>query len=126
MNYWLNGPLSLQECAWPLIHMIQEIAKEGRTTAKETLGCRGFAVFHNVDLWRQTTPVKGDAKWAFWPMGGVWLATHAWQQYLFTGDWAYLKETAYPILKDAALFVMDWLWQDEEGLHTGISGKYFL
>lgn len=121
MNYWLNGPLSLQECAWPLIHMIQEIAKEGRTTAKETLGCRGFAVFHNVDLWRQTTPVKGDAKWAFWPMGGVWLATHAWQQYLFTGDWAYLKETAYPILKDAALFVMDWLWQDEEGLHTGPS-----
>ncbi|WP_373459774.1 glycosyl hydrolase family 95 catalytic domain-containing protein, partial [Paenibacillus harenae] len=70
-------------------------------------------------LWGQTAPVgdfgDGDPVWAFWPMGGVWLTQHLWEHYAFSGDEAYLRHTAYPIMKEAALFCLDWLIEDKGG-----------
>ena len=43
-----------------------------------------------------------------WPLGGAWLSQHLWQHYLYTGDQAFLK-TAYPALKGAADFFLDFL-----------------
>ena len=45
-------------------------------------------------------------------MGGAWLAQHAWEHYAFTGDAAYLKKQGYPIMKEAALFILDYLVED--------------
>jgi alpha-L-fucosidase 2 len=47
-----------------------------------------------------------------WPMGGAWCATHAWEHYLFTLDKDFLKTKAYPILKNASLFMSDYLFED--------------
>ncbi|MDO5423438.1 MAG: glycoside hydrolase family 95 protein [Eubacteriales bacterium] len=122
MNYWLAGPCALSECEEPLISMLEELAKAGEETARETCGCRGWAVFHNVDLWRQTSPVGGNVKWAYWPMAGVWLSTHLYQHYLYTNDRTFLRETAYPILRGAARFCLDWLREGKDGkLHSSPS-----
>lgn len=114
MNDWLNGPCGLSTCSRPLLKMIGELAQAGVRTARETCGCRGWAVFHNVDLWRQTAPAGGDPKWAYWPMAGVWLATHLYQYYCFTRDRAVLAET-YPVLRGAAQFCLDWLQPGPDG-----------
>jgi len=115
MNYWLAESANVSECHEPLFDMIDELRVTGRRTARIHYSCRGWTAHHNVDLWRSPTPVNGDALWAFWPLGGAWLATHQWERYAFTLDDAFLAERAYPAMKEAALFCLDWLVEDEDG-----------
>ena len=66
-----------------------------------------------------TNPVgegKGRPYWANWNMGGAWLATHLWEHYLYTLDKEYLAKYAYPLLKGASQFLLDWVVEDK---HTG-------
>ncbi|QUL54260.1 glycoside hydrolase family 95 protein [Paenibacillus tritici] len=116
MNYWLAEVCNLSECHEPLIELIRELSVTGARTAAIHYGARGWVAHHNVDLWRSSTPSGGDASWAFWPMGGVWLSRHLWEHYEFTPDIAYLEETAYPLMKGAALFSLDWLVEGPEGM----------
>ncbi len=119
MNYWLSGVCNLSECDLPLVRMLEELKEAGEATARESLHCSGFAVNHNVDLWRQTAQVGGEVKYAFWPMAGVWLCSHLYQHYLFTGDLKFLKEKALPVMKASAYFCLDWLKEGKDGLlHT--------
>jgi alpha-L-fucosidase 2 len=48
-------------------------------------------------------------------MGGIWLTQHLWEHYAFSGDEAYLRDSAYPVMKEAALFALDWLIEDGSG-----------
>jgi alpha-L-fucosidase 2 len=119
MNYWPAETTHLSECHEPLLRMIGELAVTGRETARVNYGCRGWVAHHNSDLWRQSAPVgnygDGNPVWAMWPMGGAWLCQHLWEHYAFGGDLEYLRETAYPLIKGAALFCLDWLVEDEQG-----------
>lgn len=109
MNYWPAEVCNLSECHEPLIKMVQELSESGSRTARIHYGCRGWVAHHNIDLWRMTTPSAGDPSWAFWPMGGVWLTRHLWEHYIFNMDEQFLRETAYPIMKGAAEFCLDWI-----------------
>lgn len=119
MNYWPAETCNLAELHKPLIHFIERLAANGKKTAEINYGARGWVAHHNADLWGQTAPVgdfgHGDPVWAFWPMGGVWLTQHLWEHYTFGEDEAYLRDTAYPIMKEAALFCLDWLIENEAG-----------
>jgi alpha-L-fucosidase 2 len=115
MNYWLAEIGNLSECHEPLFDLIEDLSISGQRTAKVNYQARGWTAHHNVDIWRQSCPSGGDASWAFWPMGGVWLTSHLWEHYLFTGDDEFLKDKAYPIMKGAALFCLDWLVEGHEG-----------
>ncbi|MBW4083744.1 glycoside hydrolase N-terminal domain-containing protein [Paenibacillus sp. S150] len=116
MNYWLAEVCNLSECHEPLIDMIREVSVTGARTAAIHYGARGWVAHHNVDLWRSASPSGGDASWAFWPMGGVWLSSHLWEHYAFNPDLEYLAQTAYPLMKGAALFCLDWLVEGTDGL----------
>ncbi|KRE47052.1 glycoside hydrolase family 95 protein [Paenibacillus sp. Soil522] len=119
MNYWPAETCNMAELHEPLIDFIGRLAVNGKKTAETNYGARGWVAHHNSDLWGQTAPVgdfgDGDPVWAFWPMGGVWLTQHLWEHYAFSGDEAYLRHTAYPIMKEAALFCLDWLIEDQDG-----------
>lgn len=115
MNYWPAEVCNLSECHEPLFDLLQDLSQTGRRTARILYGARGWTAHHNVDIWRTTTPTGGDASWAFWPMGGVWLTSHLWEHYLFTGDQRFLEERAYPVMKEAALFCLDWLIEGPDG-----------
>lgn len=115
MNYWLAEVGNLSECHEPLFDMIDDLRVTGARTARIHYNCRGWTAHHNVDLWRSANPVSGEPQWAFWPLGGAWLATHLWEHYAFTGDAEFLKNRAYPAMKEAALFLLDWLQEDDEG-----------
>ncbi|WJH33132.1 hypothetical protein N6H14_23645 [Paenibacillus sp. CC-CFT747] len=118
MNYWLAETGGLAACAEPLFDFIGHLAVNGRKTA-QLYGARGWAVHHCTDLWCLTSPSGGygvgDAVWATWPMGCAWLTQHLWEHYAFTKDEAFLRERAYPLMKEAALFCLDWLYEDEDG-----------
>ncbi|AGA57684.1 hypothetical protein Theco_1545 [Thermobacillus composti KWC4] len=115
MNYWPAEVCNLSECHEPLFAMLGELAESGTRTARIHYGCRGWTAHHNVDLWRMSTPSDGSASWAFWPMGGAWLATHLWERYLFEPDLDFLRGTAYPLMRGAAQFCLDWLVPGPDG-----------
>ncbi len=115
MNYWIAETGNLPECAEPLMKMLDELRVTGGEVAKNMYKRRGWVEHHNTTIWRDAQPVDNNAMPAFWPMGGAWLATHAWEHYQFTGDRRFLAERGYPILKGAAEFCADWLVEDSRG-----------
>jgi alpha-L-fucosidase 2 len=70
-------------------------------------------VHHLSDVWGFTTPA--DGVWGIWPMGAAWLSQHAWEHYAFTGDKTFLETRAYPIMKGAAEFILDYLVKAPNG-----------
>ena len=122
MNYWPAEVCNLSECAEPLFSMIGELAVNGRRVAHDMYGSRGWVAHHNTTLWRDAEPVDNVAQVAFWPMGGGWLCQHLFEHYQFTGDRSFLQTNAYPLMKDACLFYLDWLVDNGKGqLVTPIS-----
>ncbi len=119
MNYWPAFTCGLGELQEPLVKLISELSVNGRVTAKEVYGARGFTSHHNTDIWRFTSPVgngwKGSACFAFWNVSAGWLCRHLYDQYEYTLDRDFLEQTAYPIMKSAAEFLSDILTEDNEG-----------
>ena len=119
MNYWLALSCNLGELQQPFVEMIEDLAVNGRKTAREVYGARGFTSHHNTDLWRITSPMgnhwKGSACFAFWNVSAGWLCRHLFDQYEYTLDKGFLKEKAYPIMKGAALFLLDIMVEDCQG-----------
>jgi alpha-L-fucosidase 2 len=113
MNYWPAEVANLAECHEPLFDLIEELREPGRRVARSHYGARGFVAHHNTDLWRVATPVDG-ARWGLWPMGAAWLSTHLYEHYAFSGDTAFLRK-AYPAMKEASEFLLDFLVEDERG-----------
>ena len=119
MNYWPAEVTNLAEMHEPMLGFIENLAVTGRVTAETFWGTRGWSVAHNSDIWAMSNPVgdfgKGDPAWANWQMGGVWLATHLWEHWLFSRDETYLRERAWPLLVGAAEFALDWLIDGPDG-----------
>ncbi|MBO4563813.1 MAG: glycoside hydrolase family 95 protein [Bacteroidaceae bacterium] len=107
MNYWPAEICNISETTGPLFTMIKDLSETGAITARQMYGCRGWVAHHNTDIWRVAGPIDG-ATWGMFPNGGAWLATHLWEHYLYTLDKDFLKEY-YPILRDAAVFYLDFM-----------------
>jgi alpha-L-fucosidase 2 len=115
MNYWPAEVTNLPELHQPFIDMVKEIAVSGAETASRMYGTRGWVLHHNTDLWRTTGPVDLAAS-GMWPSGGAWICEHLWERYLYSGDREYLAQ-AYPVMKGAALFFLDFLTEEPEHHH---------
>jgi len=119
MNYWPAEVTGLGECHEPLFDLVDTLAGTGAEVARDVYGCRGWVAHHNTDLWGIAGAVGGDGhgnpKWANWPMGAAWLCQHLWEHYRFTGDREFLRSRAFPRLRDAACFLLDWLVPMERG-----------
>jgi alpha-L-fucosidase 2 len=111
MNYWLAEPANLAELTEPLFHLVRDVAVTGRTTAREHYAARGWVLHHNTDLWRGTAPIN-NANHGIWPTGGAWLTQHLAMHWEYGGNRAFLRDSAYPIMRDAALFFLDQLSVD--------------
>jgi alpha-L-fucosidase 2 len=124
MNYWPAEVINLAEMQEPLRTQIQHMAANGVATARNYYHAQGWALHHNSDIWAQSNPVgegTGDPKWANWSMGSPWLAQHLFEHYRFTQDKVYLGKTAYPLMKGAAEFCLDWLVEHDGYLVTAPS-----
>lgn len=124
MNYWPAEMTNLSELTLPLLEHIKKLAKNGESTAKNYYNMKGWALHHNTDLWAMTNPVGaglGDPKWANWSLGSPWISQHLYEHYLFTKDKNFLRQTAYPLMKGAAQFCLDWLVEKDGVLVTAPS-----
>ena len=119
MNYWPAEVSNLSEMHEPLFDFIENLAVTGTVTAKQFYNMHGWVAHHNSDIWELSNPVGnnggGDPKWANWSQGANWLCQDLWEHYRFTMDKKFLRDTAYPLMKGAAIFTMDWLVEDKDG-----------
>ncbi|WP_410812741.1 glycosyl hydrolase family 95 catalytic domain-containing protein [Micromonospora sp. 067-2] len=118
MNYWPAETTNLPECHRPLFDLVDELAASGARTARSLYDCAGWTAHHNVDIWRTSWPVgegEGDPMYAMWPMGGPWLSRHLVEHAEFDGDDTFLAERAWPVLRGATEFVLDFLVPDRDG-----------
>lgn len=103
MCYWGAEVANLSECHLPLIDFIsamQEPLSE-MTRKQYGAGVRGWTSRISQNPW-------GGGGWVKWnPPVNAWYALHVWEHFLFTQDMKYLKDIAYPILKNVCFF-----WED--------------
>jgi alpha-L-fucosidase 2 len=111
MNYWPAEVCNLSECHEPFFDLVDNLRPRGRKTAKEVYGCRGFVAHHTTDAWFWTSPI-GNVGYGMWPTGAAWCCQHLWEHYAFTRDRQFLEDRAYPAMKEAAEFFLDFLVAD--------------
>ena len=124
MNYWPAEPLAMSDLTAPLHRFIKDASVNGAQIARNMYGMRGWTVHHNSDIWAAANPVgekEGDPMWANWAMGGAWLCQHLFEHYRFTLDAEFLRGTAYPLMKGAAEFLLDWLVERDGEFFTAPS-----
>jgi alpha-L-fucosidase 2 len=114
MNYWPAEPTNLSELHRPLFDLVDRARVDGRNVARTIYGARGFVMHHNTDAWGHASPIDG-VRSGIWPFGGAWLALHFWDHYDFTRDREFLRGRAYPVLKEAAEFLLDYMIEDANG-----------
>lgn len=119
MNYWPAESCALSETHEALFDHIRRMVPRGRETAQRMYHARGWMAHHNTDVWADCAPQDNYAPSTFWQMGAAWLSLHLWEHYQYTEDRAFLKEN-YPIMREAALFFLDTLEEDEHG-HVWVS-----
>ena len=112
-NYWPAFVANMAEMAQPLDGFVRALATNGQYTAKNYYNIsKGWCSSHNSDIWAMTNPVgekNEKPEWSNWNMGGAWLVHTLWERYQFTQDKTYLKTVAYPLMKGAAEFCLNWL-----------------
>ena len=114
MNYWPAEVCNLPETVIPLSNFINRLREPGRVTAQKTYNSKGWTVNHLTDVFGRTS-ISDGVGWGTFPMAGPWLVLHQWEHYLFTQDMNYLKNEAWPSMKESAEFVMGFLIRDKNG-----------
>jgi alpha-L-fucosidase 2 len=130
MNYWMVESANLSELHMQLFDLLDSTRTNGSETAQKYFKARGFLINHNTDIWGDSIPVD-HVQAGIWPMGAAWISLHLFSHYAFTLDAAFLRDRAYPRLKEIAEFFLDYLVPGPNG--TLLSGpsqspenKYFL
>ncbi|MDP4721738.1 MAG: glycoside hydrolase family 95 protein [Akkermansiaceae bacterium] len=119
MNYWPVQTTNLSECHLPYFDYVESLVPYGQKTAKLHYGADGWVVHHLSDIFGKTTPADGVH--GVWPMGSAWAVRGFMEHYRFTGDRDFLEKRAYPIMKGAAEFILDFLVEAPED--TPAAGK---
>lgn len=116
MNYWPAEVSNLAECHVPYLEYIQsmrEVKKEN--TQAEFPGTRGWTV-------RTENNIFGGESFSLNTPGSAWYAQALWEHYAFNQKKDYLKNFAYPILKEICEFWDDHLKRRDDGTVVAPNG----
>lgn len=112
-NYWPAEVANLSELVAPVDGLVEGLSVTGRHNAQHFYGIdKGWCAGHNTDAWAMSNPVgtgNESPQWSNWAMGGAWLVENLWDHYDYTRNTEYLRNTAYPLMKGAADFLLEWL-----------------
>ncbi|QNR86351.1 glycoside hydrolase N-terminal domain-containing protein [Pedobacter riviphilus] len=109
MNYWLAEPTNLSECQIPYLDYINSMREVSAiATRKQYPNTRGWTV-------KTENNIFGGMSFLWNTPGSAWYAQALWEHYAFTKDKNYLKNFAYPIIKEIAEFWDDHLKRRPDG-----------
>lgn len=120
MNYWPAGPANLNECFEPFASWINSIRAVRTEATQKEFGKRGW-------LMRGESGLFGGSTWEWVPGASAWLMQNSFDHYRFTGDKNYLRERAYPAMKEVCGYWIDSLQAQTDGTlvtPTGLSPEH--
>lgn len=123
MNYWPAEVTNLIETVEPLSNFLDKLAVNGRVTARELYDAGGWTVHHLTDPFGRTG-IHDQINSGMFPMGGPWMSLSLWDRYEYTSDRKYLQQVAYPLMKESAEFIMDFLIEHPETGYLVTSPSY--
>jgi hypothetical protein len=101
MNYWCAETTNLSECALPLVDFIDDCRPACRIATQKAFGeVRGWTA-------RTSQSIFGGNGWEWNVTASAWYARHVYEHWAFTQDMDFLRNTAYPIVKEICQF-----WED--------------
>jgi len=109
MNYWPAEVANLGECHTPLFDLVESQLPAWRKataaapdfkTADGNFAQRGFAI-------RTSHNITGGMGWKWDKTANAWYCRHFWEHFAFDHDTNFLRQTAYPIMKETCEF-----WED--------------
>lgn len=102
MCYWAPEIVNLGECNMPLMDFIEAMAPSAREITKKQFGAavRGWTS-------RTAQNIFGGQGFKWNTPASAWYMLHMWEWYQFSGDKHFLKERAYPMMKEICHF-----WED--------------
>ncbi|PMC74571.1 glycoside hydrolase N-terminal domain-containing protein [Brachybacterium sp. UMB0905] len=116
MNHWGAGVAHLPTAARTFAAWVAMLREQGQETAQRLYGADGWALHHNADPWGYTDPVRGDASWATWPVGGLWMEREIDAHLRFSGRTREdLAAERFPALREAARFALALLREGDDG-----------
>lgn len=100
MCYWGAEVANLSECHMPFLNFIRAMEQPLTEMTRKHFG-------EHIEGW--TTRISqnpwGGGGWTHWnPPVNAWYALHLWDHYTYTHNKKYLKEHAYPILRNICRF----------------------
>ncbi|TKG97386.1 glycoside hydrolase family 95 protein [Puteibacter caeruleilacunae] len=113
MNYWPAEMTNLSESHMAFLNYIESLVEPGRKSAADYFGAVGWTVSTMNVPFGYTG--NGWGTWGYFPAGGAWACRHLWEHYQYTQDLEFLKQKAYPVIKEAARFWLSYLTEDEDG-----------
>lgn len=119
MIYWPAELTNLSECHIPYLEYTQSLVEPGKLAAKQFFNTRGWMVNTMCNAFGYTS-IGWGIPWGFFPSGAAWMSQHMFHHYEFNNDLKYLKNIAYPVMKEAALFWIDYLVKDETGKYVSM------
>ncbi len=109
MNYWFIDQANLPECFRPLAEWVHSIRDVRRDATWKEFNVRGWAT-------RSENGIFGGATYHWVPGDASWVAQNLWDHYAFTQDKDYLRNRAYPVMKELCEY-----WEDS--LKTNAAGR---
>lgn len=110
MNYWLAEPTNLSECHRPLFDWVNNLAAVQKRSADPALKTRKGWIIYSTN-----NTMGGTSAWHIHRPGSAWLSQHFWEHYCFGGDKTFLKNQAYPLLKEVTEYWVDHLVEAPDG-----------
>lgn len=105
MNYWFVDQANLSECFVPLAKWVDSIREVRKEETRKVLSIkRGW-------LMRSENNIFGGSTYHFQKGDSAWISQNLWDHYAFTQDKNYLRNYAYPVMKEISQFWIDHLKQ---------------
>ena len=115
MAYWPCAALGMKRQEETLLAFCERCVPHAKEAARKLYGCRGIWFPLQTDAWGRMTPESRG--WCVWTGGAAWLASHFTRAWRYDKDEAFLKDRAYPFLKEVAAFYEDYLVMRDDGLY---------
>ena len=117
MNYWPTDLCNLSDSYEPFFSLIEKIYKNGKNTARNMYGCRGFVAHSNTNIFGDCAPQDYWMPGTTWVMGAAWMCTHIFEHYEYELDLEFLRRYYY-LIEEACLFFVDFMELNEGGVYV--------
>jgi len=95
MNYWSAEVTNISETHLPMLDWVENLGRVQKTSTDSVLKTKsGWVAYSTNNI------MGGPSRWRLHRPGSAWMSQHFWEHYAFTLDTVFLRDRAYPLLKE--------------------------